>query len=278
MHRRLTSSRKPWWSGTYHGDIHRLLQGEIVRSDVIEFLSALKKECADVVFVDPPFNLGKVYGRRSRKRDKLGDKEYTEFMEDVLMKCVEILKPGGSLFLYHIPLWANRLSGMIDGPLLFRHWIAISMKNGFARNQRLYPAHYALLYYSKGEPSNFQRPKIPIARCRECDAVIKDYGGYREYMKDGVNLSDFWDDLSPVRHKNRKHRVANELPLQIPQRALQISGLPGGVLVDPFLGTGSSAVAAMSLGMSFVGCERDAGSVRAAIERLLAVKQCKRGF
>ncbi len=54
---------------------------------------------------------------------------------------------------------------LLEQHLDFRHWIAISMKNGFVRGDHLYPAHYALLYYTKGKPESFNRPKVPKPIC-----------------------------------------------------------------------------------------------------------------
>jgi len=133
------------------------------------------------------------------------------------------------------------------------------MKNGFVRGEHLYPAHYALLYYTKGKPGSFNRPKVPKPICARCKKELRDYGGYKEYVANGINLSDVWDDVSPVRHRKTKTRAANELPLVIPERVVTISGCRGGLVVDPFAGSGSTLVAALSAGMRFVAadCEEE---------------------
>jgi len=130
-------------------------------------------------------------------------------MKKLIRDMVRVLKPGGAFFLYHLPYWASRLSQELLAQLQFRHWIAIAMKNGFVRGKNLYPAHYALLYYTKGAPARFTRPRLEPQLCRHCRGLVKDYGGYTGIIQSkGINLSDFWDDLSPVRHKNRKLRKA----------------------------------------------------------------------
>jgi site-specific DNA-methyltransferase (adenine-specific) len=65
--------------------------------------------------------------------------------------------------------------------LLFRHWIAVSMKGTFPRGKKLYPAHYALLYFTKGLPATFNRDEVrqPVPACRHCGGDVKDYGGHR---------------------------------------------------------------------------------------------------
>jgi len=264
----LPESRKDWWKGVYRGAILRLPLGEVVCDDALNFLNCLREDCADIVFLDPPFNLGKVYGSGSKKDDLLDDDQYFKYMTSVLWRCSAILKPGGALYLYHIPRWALRLSFNIGQDLQFRHWIAISMKNGFPRGRLLHPSHYALLYYTKGDPKYFHRPRIPIAVCRKCGNSIKDYGGYKKFVQNGLNLSDIWDDVSPVRHRKFKHRLANELPLKIPSRTVEISGIKGGLLVDPFAGTGTALAAAVERGMRFVGCDKEKRSLHIMYQRL----------
>lgn len=270
---RLSRSKKSWWKRVYYGEIVRFTNGEIVCDDALNFLNSLKEECADIIFLDPPFNLGKKYANCSEKEDRLREDDYLKYMTSILWRSIAVLKNGGSLYLYHLPKWAVRFAPILDKDMKFRHWIGISMKNGFVRGQYLHPAHYALLYYTKGEPGHFSRPRIPIAQCRKCGVSIKDYGGYKKYMRNGANLSDFWDDISPVRHKKFKHRSSNELPLKIPKRAVQISGPKNGLLVDPFAGTGTTLVAAAENRMNFVACDKEKTFLRIMEQRLAKVQR-----
>jgi site-specific DNA-methyltransferase (adenine-specific) len=244
-------------------------KGYLARADALTFSQALRADVADIVFLDPPFNLGKDYGVARWLED--GDADAYEFyMNRLIREMVRVLKPGGALFLYHLPHWASRLSHELLQQLQFRHWIAIAMKNGFVRGNNLYPAHYALLYYTKGEPARFARPRLQPQVCRHCKKLVKDYGGYTSIIRrKGINLSDFWDDLSPVRHKSRKHRTANQLPMLLTDRVVAIAGHLGGVLVDPFAGTGTSLVSALNAGMFFVGNEMSKQSLRVCMSRII---------
>lgn len=247
-------------------------KGYLARADALIFSQALRAEVADIVFLDPPFNLGKDYGVARWLED--GDADaYELYMKKLIREMVRVLKPGGALFLYHLPLWASRLSQELLQQLQFRHWVAIAMKNGFVRGNNLYPAHYALLYYTKGEPARFSRPRLAPQICRHCEELVKDYGGYTNIIRrKGINLSDFWDDLSPVRHKSRKLRTANQLPLLLTDRVVAIAGHPGGLLVDPFAGTGTSLVSALQAGMFFVGNEMSRRSLRICMSRITLPK------
>lgn len=237
-------------------------------ADALEFACSMRDSTADIVFLDPPFNLGKNYGLRSliEEADEI---QYEWYMVRLLNELCRVLKPGGALFLYHLPIWAVKLSAALRERLEFRHWIAIAMKNGFVRGRRLYPAHYALLYYTKGNPRHFHRPRLAPQLCRHCGEFVKDYGGYTPIItRKGINLSDFWDDLSPVRHAATKRREANQLPLLLTNRVVQIAGVQGGLLVDPFAGTGTSLLSARQFGMSFVGNDLSRESIRICVDRL----------
>jgi site-specific DNA-methyltransferase (adenine-specific) len=253
----LNRSIRKWWKGAYNGVVYRYRDGEVVCEDALRLLNSLRAECANVVFLDPPFNLGKAYGNNGKKADRKSEADYRDYMTKVLVRAAEVLVPGGALYLYHIPKWAIQLACDIPSYLEFRHWIAISIKSGFVRGRRLYPAHYALLYYTKGKPKVFSRPKIPRPVCARCKKDLRDYGGYKKFVESGINLSDIWDDISPVRHKNNKHRRSNELPLKLVSRILTISGIRGGLVIDPFAGAGSMLVAARQAKMHFVGGDMD---------------------
>lgn len=227
--------------------------GEVVCSDATSLLDSLNQGIADIVFLDPPFNLGKKYGSKSHLSDLRSDDEYLSWMKTILDSSARVLKPGGALYLYHLPRWGAPLAAHLQETLHFRDWIAISMTNGMPPPNRLYPSHYALLYFTKGDAATFHKIKIPGATCPHCGKFLKNWGGRKRFLKHGVNLSDVWTDISPIRHRKFKNRLANELPSTIPSRAISISGVKGGLLIDPFAGSGNALLAARSHRMRFLG-------------------------
>jgi site-specific DNA-methyltransferase (adenine-specific) len=73
-----------------------------------------------------------------------------------------------------------------------------------------------LLYYTKGKPKFFNRPRVPIPVCRHCGGDIKDYGDHRNKLyPDGLNLTDVWTDIPPVRHTKTKCRGPSELSIKL---------------------------------------------------------------
>lgn len=269
-------SIRAWWRKSPPGPVIPTRGGDLFCGDALALLESAADEVADIVFLDPPFNLGKTYGSDGPRADRLNEVAYREFVTRVIGEAHRILRPGGAIFLYHIPRWAVRFTVVLEEEFLFQHWITVSMKNGFVRGSRLYPAHYALLHYTKGEAAILNRPKIPPATCPHCGEYIRDYGGYKAHVENGVNLSDVWDDLSPVRHSKYKHRDANELPLTLLRRVVGMSGRRDGLLIDPFAGTGTSVIAARLARMKYIAGDREpehCATIQSRLEALAARKR-----
>lgn len=229
--------------------------GELYNGDCIQVMQSIQTESVDLVFADPPFNLAKTYDEGID--DDLSASKYLSWCYDWLSECVRILKPGGSLFVYNIPKWATYYSEYLNKRLTFRSWISLDMKFSLPLSGRLNPTHYALLYYVKGQkPNVFNNPRIPIQTCRHCGGEIKDYGGYKNKMNpSGVNVSDVWYDIYPVRHKNTKNRAYNELPVKMLDRIISMSTNPGDLVFDPFGGSGTTYAVAELLGRRWIGSE-----------------------
>jgi site-specific DNA-methyltransferase (adenine-specific) len=229
--------------------------GVLFHDDCLAVLRQMRSAVVDMVFADPPFNLGKDY--KNGFDDKVEQVEYIAWCRTWILECCRVLKPGGAFFLYATPELAVQFAPILGERLEFRHWIALTMKGTYPRGKKLYPAHYALLYYARGTPRVFNRLRLPIETCRHCGGEIRDYGGHRDKMNpEGVNLADFWTDTSPNRHAKFKVRPGvNELKLVIPERAILISTEPGDIVLDPFGGGGSTYQAAEKHDRLWIGTE-----------------------
>ena len=242
--------------------------GVLYETDCLQLLPYIKSGSINTVFADPPFNLAKEYG--IQVNDHLPDDEYLLWCKKWLDHCVRILKPGGALFVYNLPKWNIHLgSYLAESGMTFRHWIAINIKLTLPIPGRLYPSHYGLLYFTKGKAKTFRRIRTPIERCRHCRQEIKDYGGHRDAMNpNGVNLTDVWNDITPVRHwkfKSRK-RTLNQLSTKILERVVQMSTRECDIVLDPFGGSGTTYDVCERLGRHWIGMELE--SCEVIIERL----------
>jgi site-specific DNA-methyltransferase (adenine-specific) len=156
--------------------------------------------------------------------------------------------------------------------MTFKHWVAIAKAHSLPIPNRLSPSHYRMLYYIKGQkPRVFDRDLVrtPVQRCRHRGKDVKDYGGHKKYLNPkGLNLTDVWDDVPPVRHRKYKNRPASELAPIILERIIKLTTGVGDLVCDPFAGGGVTAYAAERLRRRWiVGDTNDCTSIK---ERLIS--------
>lgn len=246
---------------------HSTALGSLYRGDCLDILRQTEPDSVDLIFADPPFNLGKAYA--SGMDDAIPEQGYLEWCKQWIEGCVRVLKPGGSFFLYNLPKWNLTLGAFITERLTFRHLIAIEMTYTLPISGRLYPSHYSLLYACKGpRPTTFSPDRIAMGTCPHCSRELKDYGGYKDKMNPaGITLSDVWKDIPPVRHPKFKRRSdANELSIKLLDRVITLASRPGDLVLDPFGGSGSTYAVAEIKGRRWLGMEL--GPVDQIIARL----------
>lgn len=242
----------------------------VTTGDCLEVMHKIEDNSVDMSFADPPFNLEKKY---TSYKDQKPDKQYLNWCSNWLHELVRVTKPTGSIFVHNIPKWLTYFADILNEIAYFRHWIAWdAMSNPLGKT--LLPAHYGILFYTK-QPNGFKFYEIraPHKRCRVCNSYVKDYGGKKDQMHSfGSLVSDVWTDIHRIRHSVRRDEHPCQLPLPILERIVLMSTDPGDVVLDPFLGTGTTAIAAKTLGRHFVGIDVDPKYSKIAREKIKNVR------
>ena len=231
------------------------LINQIIHGDCLEVMRQIPSDSVDITFADPPFNLKKKYNTYEDHRD---EDAYLDWCREWLFEMVRITKPSGSIFVHNIPKWLTYYAGFLNEFATFRHWIAWDAPTA-PMGKTLQPSHYGILFYAKNPKENkFYEIRYPHKRCRKCGYLLKDYGGKKKILHPfGPLVSDTWSDIHRIRHN--KHRDAHpcQLPVHLLERLILMSTDEGDVILDPFIGTGTTAVAAARLGRNVIGIDVD---------------------
>lgn len=241
-------------------------KNKIIEGDILEKMAEIPSESVDMVFADPPFNLKKKYGNY---KDSKEVKDYLDWCYKWLDEIVRVVSPTGSIFVHNIPKWLTYYSSRLNQKAYFRHWIAWDAV-GAPMGKTLLPNHYGILFYVK-QPKGFKffDLRIPHKVCRECNAYLKDYGGKKALMHPfGTIVSDVWTDIHRIRHKKRRDEHPCQLPEHLLERLILMTTEIGDVVLDPFIGTGTTAVTAKRLGRNYIGIDVDPKYVKITEEKL----------
>lgn len=238
----------------------------ILNEDCLQAMRRLKKESVDIVVTSPPYCMKKAY--ESPKDDV---NTFIKLHKRIFNQLYRVLKPGGSVCWqvgYHVseaclvPLdyvvyeTFTRLSAKKPLPLILRNRIVWTFGHGLNSERRFSGRHETILWFTKGKSEIFNLDDI---------RVPQKYPGKRAYHGKkkgqltgnplGKNPSDVWDIPNVKANHVEKTAHPCQFPVAIPMRLIKALTCVDAVVLDPFMGSGSSGVAAILSGRSFVGME-----------------------
>jgi len=245
------------------------LINKVIEGDCLEVMKKIPNNSVDVTFADPPFNLKKKY---NSYYDKHEVEEYLSWCKKWIAEMVRITKPTGSIFVHNIPKWLIYFGSYLNEFAIFRHWIAWNAM-GSPLGKTLLPNHYGILYYVKSNEYKFYDIRMLHKRCRNCHYILQDYGGKKSQMHQfGPLVSDVWTDIHRIRHKKRRDEHPCQLPIHLLERLLLMSSDEKDIVLDPFIGTGTTAIASKKLGRKFIGIDIDPKYVEITHKKLEEVE------
>jgi len=235
-------------------EIPSKLINQIIEADAIQLMKEIPDNRIDMTFADPPFNLNKSY---EYYEDDKEVNEYLAWCKEWLRHMVRITKPTGSIFVHNVPKWLTYFASYLNNLAYFKHWIAWDAM-GAPLGKTLLPNHYGILWYVKSKDFKFYDIRTPHERCRECDSLLADYGGKKNLIHPfGTLSSDVWTDIHRIRHNKRRDEHPCQLPVHLLERLILMTSDENDLVLDPFVGTGTTAVAAKKLGRRFIGIDVD---------------------
>ena len=228
---------------------------QVICADSLKILKEIPDNSIDITFADPPFNLQKKYYEYNDNKDF---EEYLIWCKKWIYEMVRVTKQTGSIFVHNIPKWLTYYSSLLNEIAYFKHWIAWDAPTA-PMGKSLQPSHYGILYYMKDIKRNkFYEVRYPHKRCRKCNYLLKDYGGKKAGLHPfGPLVSDVWTDIHRIKHNKYRDEHPCQLPLHLLERIILMSTDESDIVLDPFVGTGTTVIAAKRLGRRFIGIDID---------------------
>jgi len=250
---------------------------KIYIGDCREKLSALlptHRNSVALVFADPPFNWNRAYDEWN---DSMPRGDYLEFTYAWLDLCHQLLKPGGSLWV-NIPddTCAEIVMHLKGRGLAMNNWCIWHYRFGQNTNTRFISSKVHTLWFVKGGAVHTWRPE----RVLELSDRATTYFDPRTMdKKDGmpagkrvpmdVWYGQYWGRVQG-NNKERRGYHDNQLPEIYLDRVIKCSSDEGDLVLDPFLGSGTTAVMAHALKRRFIGTEFSEANARSSFERIQA--------
>lgn len=233
-----------------------------INSDLLTALPHLPDEFADLIIIDPPYNLTKNFGGKVFNERK--DDAYEEYLMTWFPQVCRKLKPTGSLYMCGDWKCTSALQRVIEGQLTIMNRITWQREKGRGAKAN-WKNGMEDIWFAVKDPDHyfFDLEAVKIKR-----RVIAPYreGGAGGKPKDWDDSEDgkfrltcpsnFWDDISvPFWSMPENTDHPTQKPEKLYAKLILASSKPGDVIFDPFLGSGTASVVAKKLGRHWCGIE-----------------------
>ena len=247
-------------------------------ADNLEYMSALPAGSVKLIVSSPPYNLGKSY------EDVLYGDEWEAGQRRVLMECHRVLHPRGSL------CWQTG-NHVVDGvvtPLdcvlfgVLRHGLGMKLRNrivwafghGLHCTKRLSGRYEVISWWTKGDDYTWNLDPIRVPQKYPGKKHHKGpKKGQLSCNPKGKNPGDVWEIPNVKSNHVEKTSHPCQFPVELVERLVLSMTDPGDAVLDPYMGAGSTAIAAVKNGRDAYGCDNVQEYVDIANGRLRSLEQ-----
>jgi site-specific DNA-methyltransferase (adenine-specific) len=228
---------------------------KILNTDCLDGLKTLSDNTVDLIVTSPPYNMGKTYGNfKFNGYENYADNrdDYDYFIGEVLKECHRVLKPEGSLIFNHKVRTLNKeavhpLNLINSSPFVLKQEIVWDrLKTHQTNMDRFFPINEMIYWCVKDKSKT-------------------------KFNRESAKLTTIWRINPANKRLEGCEGHSAPFPLEIANRAISAFTNEGDVVLDPFMGSGTTAVASKMLGRHYLGFEISEAYIEIANKRLEAI-------
>lgn len=256
------------------------LINKTILGDTLLVIDYLPAHSVDLLFVDPPYNIDKVFGAKAFKR--MRSDGYENWVRSWLSKAADKLKPSASVYVCGDWRSSAALFRALSDYFQVRNRITWEREKGRGAKANWKNASEDIWFATVGEDYYFdvdavKLKKKVIAPYRDRSGKPKDWSEEESGNFRLTHPSNSWTDLSvPFWSMSENTNHPTQKPEKLVAKAILASSKKGDIILDPFLGSGTTSVAAKKLGRRYIGIEIDKYFACVAEKRLEMAETDKR--
>ena len=220
---------------------------KIYNFDCLVGLKYVQDKSINVIATDLPY-FGVLDVEWDNQWETLDD--YLTFLDKVFIEFKRVLRDNGSLFIFSGRQYNRHIAILLDKYFKEERIIIWKRKRNMSttRGKALNGEYKPLCYYSNIDKPVYNNIKVPPA---------KHLQNRKEYttgiLKDGVSLTDVWEINALPHNSKEKTNHESQKPLEIMERIINLSSNEHDIILDPFIGSGTTALACLKLNRQYIG-------------------------
>jgi len=227
----------------------------LLNEDLFHAMTRVREASVDLVVADPPYGLGKDYGNDS---DRLSGEDYMAFSRRWIDAVIPKLKPNGSLYIFLTWQYSPEVFSYLKTRLIMVNEIIWDRKvpSMGGSTRRFSSVHDTVGLFARSKDYRFDIDSVRIPYDAQTKrARTRSIFVGKKWLEVGYNPKDVWSVTRIHRQDPEREEHPTQKPLEIIERMVLASCPPEGLVLDPFMGSGTTAVAALKHGRRFVGFE-----------------------
>jgi DNA modification methylase len=238
------------------------LLNQVICGDCIGVLNAVGEPFADLIFADPPFNIGYKYDKYNDRQKR---ENYIAWTKEWMGVCKKVLKPAGSFYIAIGDDYAANVKIIADEIGLFiRNWIIWHYTFGQQTKDKFARSHTHIFYFTNDKKGfTFNDDAVRVISDRQ--KIYKD----KRANPAGKMPDDVWDEYPRICGTfDERANFPCQMPESLLARIIRASSNKGYWVLDPFCGSGTTAVVAKKLKRRYTGIEISKKYVNESLKRL----------